>query len=399
MVVSLPRVTSESSIASLSDVVAVLERMYEPGWAREWDAVGLAAGDPAQPVRRVLLAVDPAPSVVEEALAWRADLLLTHHPLLLQGVHSVATTSPKGRALHQLIRGGCALYTAHTNADAAAPGVSDALARVLGLTDLVPLSADPGEPIDKLVTFVPESALDKVIDALSSAGAGEIGEYSRCAWSVVGAGTFIPGEHATPSIGAAGERETVSEHRLEMIVPRVRRIEALTALRTAHPYEEVAADVYELASWSGVRGIGRVGRLDTPVTLRDFAMLAAEALPATSQGVRVAGDPGAEVSRIAVCGGSGDSLFDAVRAAEADVFVTADLRHHPASELRDDAGDGPPYLVDVAHWASEWPWLAGVSNRLEGAMEAAGTPIEVLISNRCTDPWVFRVPSPGGMVR
>jgi dinuclear metal center YbgI/SA1388 family protein len=373
--------------------------MYDPGWARDWDAVGLVAGDPAQPIRRVLLAVDPAPSVIEEALAWRADLLLTHHPLLLKGVHSVAATEPKGRALHQLIRGGCALYTANTNADAAAPGVSDALARVLGLTDLVPLAADPAEPIDKLVTFVPETALDKVIDALTVAGAGDIGDYSRCAWSAIGTGTFIPSEHATPSIGSAGERESVTEHRLEMVVPRLRRIEALTALRTAHPYEEVAVDLYELASWSGPRGIGRVGQLGTPVTLRDFAMLVAEALPATAQGVRIAGDPNAEVSRIAVCGGSGDSLFDAVRAAEADVFVTADLRHHPASELRDAAGDNPPYLVDVAHWASEWPWLAGVSNRLEGAMADAGTPIEVLVSNRCTDPWIFRVPSPGGMVR
>ncbi len=399
MVVTLLRVTSETSIASLSDVVAVLEQLYNPAWARDWDAVGLVAGDPAQPIRKVLLAVDPSPSVVDEALTWRADLLLTHHPLLLRGVHSVAATDPKGRALHQLIRAGCALYTAHTNADAAAPGVSDALARVLGLTDLVPLTADQAEPADKLVSFVPEGALDKVIDALTAAGAGQIGEYSRCAWDVPGTGTFIPGEHARPSIGSPGEHQTVSEHRLEMLLPRARRAEVLAALRTAHPYEEVVADVYELASWSSPRGIGRVGRLQNPVSLRDFAMLVAEALPATSQGVRVAGDPAAEVSRIAVCGGAGDSLFDAVRSAEADVFVTADLRHHPASELRDAAGDNPPYLVDVAHWASEWPWLAGVANRLEGALEAAGTPIEVLVSNRCTDPWIFRVPSPGGMVR
>jgi dinuclear metal center YbgI/SA1388 family protein len=388
----------ESSIASLSDVVSVLERMYDPAWARDWDAVGLVCGDPAAPVRRVLLAVDPSPSVIDEALSWRADLLLTHHPLLLKGVHSVAATGPKGRAVHQLIRAGCALYTAHTNADAAAPGVSDALARVLGLTDLVPLAADPADPIDKLVTFVPEAALEKVIDALTSAGAGEIGEYSRCAWSATGIGTFVPGEHAVPAIGSPGEHSVVEERRLEMVVPRHRRHEALAALRTAHPYEEAAADVYELASWSGPRGIGRVGTI-TPMSLRDFAMLVAEALPGTAQGVRIAGDPGAEIRRVAVCGGSGDSLFDAVRAAEADVYVTADLRHHPASELRDAAGDGTPFLIDVAHWASEWPWLAGVSNRLEGAMDDAGTPIEVLVSVRCTDPWIFRVPSPGGMVR
>nr|WP_269327339.1 Nif3-like dinuclear metal center hexameric protein [Kineosporia mesophila] len=393
------RVTSEAVSPSLSDVIAVMERMYDPAWARDWDAVGLVCGDPGAQVRRILLAIDPAPAVIEEALAWRADLLITHHPLLLRGVHGVPVTTPKGRTIHQLIRGGCALYTAHTNADAAAPGVSDALARVLGLTDLVPLSADPADPVDKLVTFVPETAVEKVLDALSAAGAGEIGEYGRCAWTAVGTGTFVPGSGAGPAVGSPGERQTVEERRIEMVLPRRRRHEALAALRTAHPYEEPAVDLYELAAWSRPRGIGRVGTLEQPTSLREFAMLVAEALPSTSQGVRVAGDPTAEVRRVAVCGGAGDSLFDAVRAADADVYVTADLRHHPASEARDTAGDGPPYLVDVAHWASEWPWLAGVSNRLEGALADAGQPVEVLVSTRSTDPWTFRVPSPGSMVR
>ena len=391
--------TNESSPPSLADVVSVLERMYDPSWARDWDAVGLVCGDPTAPVRRVLLAIDPAPSVIEEALTWRADLLITHHPLLLKGVHAVAATNPKGRAVHQLIRAGCALYTAHTNADAAAPGVSDALARVLGLTDLVPLSADRADPLDKLVTYVPEPAVEKVIDALSAAGAGEIGEYSRCAWTSVGTGTFVPGPGAVPAIGTPGRSESVQEVRVETVLPRHRRSEAIAALRSAHPYETPAFDLFELVAWSGPRGIGRVGTLETSTTLREFAMLVAEALPGTAQGVRIAGEPTAEVRRVAVCGGSGDSLFDAVREAEADVYVTADLRHHPTSDVRDLAGEGPPYLVDVAHWASEWPWLAGVSNRLEGALADAGTPVEVLVSVRSTDPWIFRVPSPGGMVR
>ena len=131
---------------TVAGVVGVLEQMYDPAWAREWDAVGLVCGEPSAQVRRVLLAVDPAPAVIEEALTWRADLLLTHHPLLFRPVHTVAAHTPKGRVIHQLVRHGCALYTAHTNADVAAPGVSDALARVLGLTDLVPLGRRPGRP-------------------------------------------------------------------------------------------------------------------------------------------------------------------------------------------------------------------------------------------------------------
>ena len=395
---------TEPRIPTVADVVRVIESMYDPGWARDWDAVGLVCGDPAAPVRRVLLAVDPVGSVVEEAIAWHADLVLTHHPLLLRGVHGVPATSAKGRLVHRLIRAGCALYTAHTNADVAIRGVSDALARVLGLTDLVPLSADPADEMDKIVAFVPESHAEKVVDAMSAAGAGEVGEYSRVAFVSSGTATFM-----SPTAGSASSTAEVAhdstrpelqdERRVEMLMPRSARTAVIAALRTAHPSLEVSFDLYEVAGWSTPRGIGRVGRLATPTTLREFALLVAEALPATAQGVRVAGDPTAEVSRVAVCGGSGDDLLPAVRACGAEVYVTADLRHHPVSEAREQDGENPPYLVDVAHWASEWPWLAGVSNRLEGALETAGMPIEVHVSNRSTDPWTFRVPSPGGVVR
>lgn len=386
-------------IPVVADVIGVLEQMYDPAWAREWDAVGLVCGDPQAPVRRVLLAVDPVAAVIDEALTWHADLLVSHHPLLLRPVHGVAADTAKGRIVHQMIRGGCALYTAHTNADVASPGVSDALARILGLTDLEPVSADPVDPVDKIVTFVPEDHADKLIDAIAAAGAGDVGEYSRVAWTSVSTGTYVTAARAAEESGPAGLREEGSQRRVEAVLPRSRRASVIAALRAAHPSTDVDVDIYEMAAWSGPRGLGRVGQLTQPTTLREFAMLVAEALPASHQGVRIAGDPTAEVSRVAVCGGAGDSLFDAVRACGADVYVTADLRHHPASEAREHAGDGVPYLVDVAHWSSEWPWLAGVANRLQGALEAAGSPIEVHVSNKCTDPWTFRVPSPGGVVR
>ncbi len=392
-------VTNDVRNPTLGQVIGVLERLYNPAWARDWDRVGLVCGDPSASVRRVLLAVDPVASVVDEALEWRADLIITHHPLLLRPVHAMAATTAKGRLLHRLVRSECALYTAHTNADAAAPGVSDALARVLGLRDLHPLSADAPDPIDKVVTFVPQDSVDPLVDALAKVGAGEVGGYSRCAFVAEGTGTFVPSRRATPTSGQPGRRADVAEQRVEMVLPRTRRSSVLSALHQVHPYEQPAVDVYELASWSGSRGIGRVGHLAGPTTLREFALLVAEALPATAQGVRVAGEPTAVVERVAVCGGAGDSLLEAARASQADVYVTADLRHHPTSEAREEAGEQPPFLVDVAHWSSEWPWLAGVANRLEGHLEAAGTPIEVVVSCRSTDPWNFRVPSPGGVVR
>lgn len=385
------------SAPRLADVVRLLERRYPPSTAESWDAVGLVTGDPDQPVRRVLYAVDPVAAVVDEAVAWEADLVVTHHPLLLRPVHSIAATTFKGALLHRLVRSGVALYTAHTNADAATGGVADALADALGLVRTVPLDPAPAEALDKHVVFVPVGDAEQLVDALAAAGAGAIGEYSRCAWTSTGEGTFTPSPDASPSIGSAGEASRVVEARVEMVAPRRLRGAVVAAMREAHPYEEPAFDVLELATWPGRTGIGRVGALAEPTTLRDFAAVVAAALPATAQGVRFAGDPDGHVERVAVVGGSGDSLFDAVRASGADAYVTADLRHHPASELRERAafdGDRTPYLVDVAHFASEWPWLALAARALETDAAAAGTTVDTRVSTLSTDPWTGRVGSP-----
>jgi dinuclear metal center YbgI/SA1388 family protein len=373
---------------TLADAVAVLDRLYDPRGAADWDAVGLVTGDPAQPVRRVLLAVDPVQAVIDEAVAWGADLLVTHHPLLLRGVHSVASTHPKGRAVTGLVRAGVALHVAHTNADVADPGVSDALAGVLGLVDVRPLRPELGEPADKLVTFVPHDSVDAVVNALSTAGAGRIGDYDRCAWTVPGEGTFTPRPGAHPTVGSVGTTERVPETRVEMVLPRTQRSTVVAALRAAHPYEEPAFDVVPLAALPGRRGLGRVGRLAEPLPLRRFAEAVAAALPSTAAGVRAAGDPDRPVETVAVCGGAGDDLFDDVRRAGADVYVTADLRHHPASESLEH---GSPALVDCAHWATEWPWLAdaeeGLRAGLAGRLGAEMDSVETRVSEIVTDPW------------
>ncbi|WP_232014229.1 Nif3-like dinuclear metal center hexameric protein [Cellulomonas fimi] len=381
----------------LSDVVRALERRYPPSTAESWDAVGLVAGDPAQEVRRVLLAVDPVADVVEEAVAWGADLVVTHHPLLLRGVHSVAATTFKGALLHRLVRSGVALYTAHTNADAAAGGVADALAEAVGLVDTRPLQADAAEALDKHVVFVPVADAERLVDALAAAGAGAVGRYARCAWTATGEGTFTPLDGASPAVGEVGVASRVVEARVEMVAPRRLRSAVVAAMRAAHPYEEPAFDVLELASWPGSTGTGRVGRLARPTTLAAFAAAVAAATPATAQGVRFAGDSDGRVEHVAVVGGSGDAFFDDVRAAGVDAYVTADLRHHPASELREraafEAGDGAarPFLVDLAHYASEWPWLAHAARTLQSDLAGLGTTVETRVSTLCTDPWTGRV--------
>jgi dinuclear metal center YbgI/SA1388 family protein len=269
---------------TVRDVVALLEQRYPPVLASDWDAVGLACGDPDATVSRVLFAVDPVAEVVDEALVLQADLIVTHHPLLLTGVHSVAAIDHKGGVLHTLISHGIALFSAHTNADHAVPGVSDALAECLGLSDLRPLVAVPG------------------------------------------------------------------------------------------------AD--------GV-GTGRVGELAEAMSLASFAEVVAGALPATHHGVRVAGDLDAPVRRVAVCGGSGgDLLADA--AAVADVYLTSDLRHHRA---QDHLVDGGCALVDVAHWASEWPWLPVAADALRDDLVERGSTVEVHVSRIPTDPWTLHLGS------
>lgn len=375
----------------LRDVTALMDKWYPPWLASDWDAVGLVCGDPEQAVRRVVLAVDPAPAVVEEALAWQADLVVVHHPLLLRSVHSMAATTPKGRVLHRLVQAGCALFTAHTNADAPAGGVNESLALALGLTDTQVIDPDPGDALDKLVTFVPHENAEEIRAAITAAGAGRIGDYDSCTFTSEGEGRFRPLDGATPAIGRVGEVEVVAESRVEAVFPRGRRRDVLEALRSVHPYEEPAYDVLELADVPGTgkaaRGSGRIGPLAEPMTLRAFAEHAMNVLPETAHGVRVAGDPDRMVETVAVTSGAGDFLLDRVLGTHADVYVTSDLRHHRASEFLEHAGPG---LVDISHWAAEWTWLPVLHRMLVEEVGSRGDTVDVRVSTTCTDPWTFR---------
>ncbi len=374
---------------SLADVCHVLDEWYDPSWAEPWDAVGLVCGDPGQQVRRVLLAVDAVPATVAEAAD--SDLLITHHPLLLTAVHGVPAGDPKGALVHRMIRGGVAHFVAHTNADVAAPGVSDALADRLGLHALRPLEVRT-ETFDKLVVFVPSEHTEQVIDALAAAGAGALGDYRRCAWTSEGTGTFTPLPGAQPTVGRVGEVEVVAETRVEMVVPGARREEVVAALRAVHPYEEPAFDLLAQAPLPTRRGTGRIGSLPGPMSLREFVALAAAVLPPTVWGVRAAGDPERPVSTVAVSGGSGGSLAGLARRAGADVLLTADLKHHPVVEEVTERGTGGIALVDAAHWATEAPWLDQVAVRLR---ERFGTSLDVSVSTQVTDPWTLHEPSAG----
>jgi len=379
------------SSPTLRDVVAALEAAYPPALAESWDAIGLVCGDPDEPVQRVLIAVDPVTETVTEAFEGGAQLLVTHHPLLLRGVHGVPADDPKGALVHRLIRAGAGLFCAHTNADSADPGVSDALAATLGLSVTGPLAPRSAEPLDTLSVGVPVADVERVLDALAGAGAGRIGACSRAAWTTEGTGQFLPLPGAQPSAGRIGEVAYFPETRVEMVLPRSARRDVLQALLAAHPYQQPAYDLHEQAASPGSTGLGRVGELPTTESLREFTMRVSRALPATAWGVRAAGDPDLPIRRVAVCGGAGDSLLAAADAAGVDVYVTSDLRHHPASE---HLAAGGPALVDIAHWASEWPWCRQAAAVVVDAL--AGT-VDVTVSHRRTDPWTVGIaPDPLG---
>jgi dinuclear metal center YbgI/SA1388 family protein len=372
----------------LADLVELLHGWFPPETADDWDAVGLAAGDPDADVRRVLLAVDPVGPVAEEAAAWDADLLVTHHPLFLRGVHGVAETTPKGRTLATLTRAGCGLLTAHTNADHASPGVSDALARALGLRDVRPV-VPAGPALDKIVVFAPTGDVEAIRRALADAGAGHVGDYDTVSYTVPGEGRFRPLAGANPTVGRVGDLEVTDEHRIETVMPRSRRAEVVRAVVAAHSYEEVAYDVIELADPGvGATGSGRIGDVDE-TTLGEYAERVARALPETPRGVLVGGDPERVVRRVAVTGGAGDFMVDQALRSGADVYVTSDLRHHVASEFLEKGG---PSLLDVSHWAAEWTWLPELAERLRSGLSGAGPgdTVEIRVSTRCTDVWQTR---------
>jgi len=371
-------------MTTFGELVDWLHGHYPPGTAEPWDRVGVVCGEPDRAVSRVLLTVDVTPDIVAEARGIGAQAIIAHHPLLLRGVHGIDPRTPKGRMVTDLVSWRIGLVCAHTNADIGPYGTVAALAAVLGLQDTRPLRPRPAPALDKLVTFVPAEQTDAVVDALAAAGAGAIGDYDRCHFTTAGTGSFRPLPGATPYLGEVDRVERVAEDRVELVLPREQRSGVLRALLAAHPYEEPAWDLFELAGTDATDvGMGRIGTVP-PTTLGAFAEHVASQLPATAVGVRVAGDPDRAVRTVAIQAGAGDDLLDVARERGADAYLTSDLRHHPASEAR--CWQDAPALLDVAHWAAEWTWLP-VLRDLLGRDDSGTGALDVVVSEINTDPW------------
>ncbi len=368
---------------TVKDWLDLIERRYPARTAAPWDNSGLQVGDPTWPVARVLVALDVTQAVLDEASQVAHTLVIAHHPLLFAPLQRLTPDTASGRLALSAAQRQIAVVAAHTNLDVAKDGTSTSapLANLLALTDVQPLTGTLTQTATlKLVTFVPDAAVTAVRDALTLAGAGTIGAYSACSFVAPGTGTFRPSKHANPAVPTPADTDTtVAEQRLEMVVPRHRLAAVIDALNGIHPYEEVAYDVYERVEPH--EQFGLIGTLPVPSTIGAIAKIVAEELPAPH--LRVAGDPDTVVSRVAVCGGAGDSLIPQVLAGGGELYLTGDLKHHVTL----DALTLGLSLIDVGHHASEVAALPAFIRVLgdDAARQGLGAP--VLASQINTSPW------------
>ncbi|MBI9083793.1 MAG: Nif3-like dinuclear metal center hexameric protein [Desulfobacterales bacterium] len=368
---------------TVSDIIGIMESLAPRWLAESWDNVGLQVGDPQWPVETVWLALDPLPETVAAAVSAGAQMLITHHPLLFRPLSSVDVSTPVGTIVYTAMAHRLAIFSAHTNLDSVTGGINDILAGRLGLDALTVLGDEKQAEAIKLAVFVPQTHETAVLEALVTAGAGCIGDYSGCTFRSVGKGTFTPGSRSRPYLGQPGRFTQVDEVRIETRVTRERLAEVVTALRKAHPYETMAFDLYPMQPHETGQGIGRVGLLDPPQTLDAFAEAVRCALGLPT--VRVVGDGAMTVNRVAVCSGSGGGLMSAVFASGAQVYVTGDLRYHDARDAQ-ARGVG---LIDIGHFASEHLVIDPLADRLAAAIAEAGWSIAIKTYDAESDP--FRV--------
>jgi len=354
---------------TVEDVWRALDEHFPFAHCADWDNVGILLGDPAAPVRSVLIALDATPAVLARLRRRPADLLVTHHPVVFTPLKSVRPDPGPSAVVFSLLRMGVAVISAHTNADAAPRGVSHAMARRLGLRGVRPLI--PGEPSSgacKVVVFVPPSHAEAVLNAAAEAGGSRIGGYSRCSFRSQGTGTFLGGPDSAPRFGKRGKEERVEEVRLETVAPGSRVQAVLSAVRKVHPYEEPAIDVVPLREGALGGGIGIVGLLPEPLPL-DRALDAVRRALRPSW-IHVAGPRRKTVRRVAIVGGSGAGFASAAREAGADLYITGDVKYHQALEAA--AGEMP--VADIGHASGE-RWILPefrrvITARFPGAVEA-----------------------------
>lgn len=361
-------------------IIEEFEKWSPKYLAMEGDPVGLHVGTLNKRVERVLVSLDVNEAVVDEAIEKGVALIIAHHPPIYRPLKNLQTDFPQGRLMEKLIKHDIAVYAAHTNLDVAVGGVNDLLAEALGLQDTSVMVQTYEAELVKIAVFVPESHEDQVRDALGKAGAGAIGDYEFCSYTLSGTGRFRPTQGADPFVGEAGKMETTAESKIEVVIRKQEKDRAIKAMIAAHPYEEVAYDVFTLENKEVPMGLGRVGTLETGMALEDFAEFVKERLDVPA--LRVVGNFTKSVKKVAVLGGDGNKYITAAKRAGADVYVTGDLYFHVAQ----DAEAMGLAVVDPGHHV-EKVMIQGVVDYMA---KHSGLNCLFLPSETSTEPFRFK---------
>lgn len=364
------------------EIISLFESMYPKHLAMEGDKIGLQIGALNKSVQHVLIALDVTEAVVEEAIQIGANIIIAHHPLIFNPLKVIHTDKAYGKIIEACIKHGIAVYAAHTNVDVAKGGVNDLLAEALGLQQTQVLVPTYSEEMKKLVVFVPADHADELRKVLGDAGAGYIGNYSHCTFNSEGTGTFMPQEGTNPYIGEIGQLERAKEVRVETIIPATLQRSVIKAMLAAHPYEEVAYDVYPLDNKGETLGLGKIGYLPEEMTLGQFAEHVKQSLDV--KGARVVGELNDKVRKVAVLGGDGNKYINQAKFKGADVYVTGDMYYHVAH----DAMMLGLNIVDPGHNV-EKVMKQGVQKQLQQKADAKNFAVQIHASQLHTDPFTF----------
>jgi dinuclear metal center YbgI/SA1388 family protein len=329
----------------LKDLCSYLDSAIPLSFQEEYDNSGLQVGLPEREISSALVTLDVTEEVMDEAVAGKIDVVISHHPLIFNGIKSLAGKSYTERILYEAAKNDIAVYSAHTNLDAISNGVSRKMAEKIGLEEIGVLSPS-GNKLLKLITYIPESHIEAVRDKLFESGAGVIGNYDQCGFATSGTGSFRANEMAKPFAGEKGKIHFEKEIRFETILFSHLKEKVIKALLDAHPYEEVAYDLYALENKNAEIGLGCVGKFHNPVSENEFLKLVCSVFNA--KGIRYSKLTGKSVGKVALCGGSGASLINLAISSEADVFLTSDIKYHDFFKAENKI-----LLIDTGHFESE----------------------------------------------
>ncbi|MEN6324669.1 MAG: Nif3-like dinuclear metal center hexameric protein [Syntrophomonas sp.] len=356
----------------IKDIIGIMEEKFPLWLAESWDNCGLQIGSAEAVANRIMVALDMDEAILDLAIEKNTDLIITHHPFFFKGIKSIDYSTPLGRMIQKSIRAGINVYSAHTNLDAAEQGLNQVLAELLGLGEIAPLYIDKQEELYKLAVFVPATHTEALREVINQAGAGHIGAYADYSFRVRGTGTFRPAEGCNPFIGETGVLEEVDEYRLETVVYERDLQRIIKIMQEAHPYEEVAYDIYKLNNQGKIFSLGRKGCWPESMSLQDCAEQVKSKLKLKN--VRVVGDLKRSIKKVAVVSGSGASLIDEVIRQGIELFITGDLKYH---EARDAEARGLA-VIDAGHQESEEIIVPYLCDLLQQEAKDKGLEFEVI---------------------